>query len=176
MTRDDFWAILAAGPPMRRDDYCEELIDRLSRLPAPTILAFDQHLTDLLRAAYRADLWGAAYLINDGCSDDGFEYFRCWLVSQGREVYEAALDNPDSLAGREHVRNCILDWSSDDCDCEQLLYSPDRAYKRATGRDMPPSTGVRPHLGAMWDFNDIDEMIRRYPRLSALIDEADALA
>jgi len=26
---------------------------------------------------------GAAYIINGGCSDDGFEYFRRWLVLQG---------------------------------------------------------------------------------------------
>ena len=36
--------------------------------------------------------------MNGGCSDDGFLYFRAWLTSEGREVFERALSNPDSLA------------------------------------------------------------------------------
>ena len=43
-------------------------------------------------------MWGAAYVIHGGCSDDGFEYFRRWLISRGRKAYEAALADPDSLA------------------------------------------------------------------------------
>jgi hypothetical protein len=31
------------------------------------------------------DQWGAAYLANGGCSDDGFDYFRGWLIGQGRK-------------------------------------------------------------------------------------------
>ena len=52
----------------------------------------------MLAEAYHWDLWGAAYLINGGCSDDGFEYFRRWLVLQGRDVFQAAVSNPDTLA------------------------------------------------------------------------------
>ncbi|TYB52801.1 DUF4240 domain-containing protein, partial [Nonomuraea sp. PA05] len=126
-------------------------------------------------AAHRADLWGAAYLINGGCSDDGFEYFRCWLVGQGREVYEAALDDPDSLAEYGPVRGCVLD-GSDECECEPFMYAPERAHMRVTGHELPEGTGAHPELGGMWDFDDVGEMSRRYPRLSALLDEADALA
>ena len=28
-------------------------------------------------------------MLKGGCSDDGFEYFRGWLISRGRKVYEA---------------------------------------------------------------------------------------
>lgn len=57
-------------------------------------VAFRRYLIE----AYTWDLWGAAYVVHGGCSDDGFEYFRRWLVSRGRDVYEAALADPDSLA------------------------------------------------------------------------------
>src|SRR5262249_31921448 len=50
------------------------------------------------------DLCGAAYVINCTCTDDGFEYFRRWLVSRGRDVYASALADPDSLA-RWNVRS-----------------------------------------------------------------------
>jgi hypothetical protein len=36
-------------------------------------------------------------LINGGMSDDGFTDFRYWLISRGRDVYERALADPDSL-------------------------------------------------------------------------------
>ncbi|MFI9846385.1 DUF4240 domain-containing protein [Nonomuraea sp. NPDC051941] len=176
MTRDDFWAILAqCPPPAGPDDDCDALVARLGRLSPPEIVAFDQHLTDLRLAAHRLDLWGAAYLINGGCSDDGFEYFRCWLVGQGRRTYEAALDDPDSLADCQPARRSILD-DSDECECESFMYAPGKAYERITGQELPEVTGEYPRLGEMWDFSDVEEMRRRYPRLSALLDEADALA
>ena len=39
------------------------------------IVAFQRVLDELMDESYRADLWGAAYVINGGCSDDGFEDF-----------------------------------------------------------------------------------------------------
>ncbi|MFL6076856.1 MAG: DUF4240 domain-containing protein [Mycobacteriales bacterium] len=36
--------------------------------------------------SYQGDLWGAAYLINGGASDDGFDYFRGWLIARTRGV------------------------------------------------------------------------------------------
>jgi hypothetical protein len=51
------------------------------------------------------DQWGAAYLANGGCSDDGFDYFRGWLIGQGRKVYETVLADPDSLAAHADGRD-----------------------------------------------------------------------
>ncbi|MEV4583157.1 hypothetical protein AB0K16_59120 [Nonomuraea jabiensis] len=48
--------------------------------------------------------------------------------------------------------------------------------ERTTGQEIPEGAGTYPRLGEMWDFSDVEEMRRRYPRLSALLDEADALA
>jgi len=48
--------------------------------------------------AYTWDLWVVAWLCAGGlCSDDGFEYFRWWLISRGRQLYERAVSDPDSL-------------------------------------------------------------------------------
>lgn len=35
-----------------------------------------------------------------GCSDDCFMNFRTWLVTRGKSVYTAALENPDSLCAQ----------------------------------------------------------------------------
>ena len=37
-----------------------------------------------LAEAYRWDIWAIAFIINGGCSDDGFEYFRGWLVRKAK--------------------------------------------------------------------------------------------
>lgn len=88
------------------------------------------HIFDRLAArAHTVDLWGAAYLINGGASDDGFYYFRCWLIGMGREVYEAAVANPDSLA----------DAAAEGIDAEAEIYSAaHQAWMVVTGRYLEP--------------------------------------
>ena len=54
-------------------------------------------LYDQFWRAYRWDSWAAAYSIGSGCSDDGFTDFRYFLISMGREVFERALADPESL-------------------------------------------------------------------------------
>ena len=39
-------------------------------------------------------LWGSAYLINGGSSDDEFEYFCACLIGQGIGVFRAAMAGP----------------------------------------------------------------------------------
>lgn len=65
--------------------------------------------------AYRTGLWAAAYLMRGGCSDDGFDYFRGWLLAQGRAVWEGAVAAPDSLA------DLGLDPDEDEIECEDFL-------------------------------------------------------
>jgi hypothetical protein len=76
-----------------------ELLDaRLRRLPAEQIAAFERIRRKLDRRAYTWEVWGAAYVVEDGCSDDCFRDFRAYLISLGRGPYETALRNPDALA------------------------------------------------------------------------------
>jgi hypothetical protein len=51
-----------------------------------------------MKRSYKWDLWGAAYVVHGGASDDGFEYFRRWLISKGRGVFERVVAEPDDLA------------------------------------------------------------------------------
>ena len=96
-----FWEIIAVAcrsNPHAVDGWDESLTARLARLEPDKIIEFNHIFDQFAARAYTVDLWGAAYTINGGASDDGFYYFRCWLIGMGRQVYEAALDNPDSLA------------------------------------------------------------------------------
>lgn len=51
----------------------------------------------ILKDSYTSRLWAAAYIIMGGCSDDSFDYFRGWLLFQGKEVYEACIEDPELL-------------------------------------------------------------------------------
>ncbi|MFE5591185.1 DUF4240 domain-containing protein [Streptomyces sp. NPDC056549] len=42
----------------------------------------------------------AAYMVNGGCCDDGFDYFRGWLIAQGRNVFERAVPASSGWRGR----------------------------------------------------------------------------
>jgi hypothetical protein len=96
-----FWSIIESGGPKAREDPERQLITirkRLNELPPAELEEFHRLFNQKIADAYTWDLWGAAYVINGGCSDDGFAYFRAWLISRGQAVYSAALHNPDSLA------------------------------------------------------------------------------
>lgn len=107
MTEDAFWRLIESSrgdfdPKLRdgnMDRQADLLEEVLSALSVEEIAEFAEMFAQLLRRAYRWDLWGAAYVIGSGCSDDGFMDFRSWLISMGRVVFDAALADPESLAG-----------------------------------------------------------------------------
>src|SRR5436305_13462081 len=101
MDEAQFWEILEAGGRKARTDPERRLAavrKRLGKLSPEEVRDFNRLFNKKLADAYTWDLWGAAYLINGGCSDDGFHYFRCWLISRGPTVYASAVQDPDSLA------------------------------------------------------------------------------
>ncbi len=100
MPGDKFWQIVKRAVTSNHDPdaQVEALRTELRELTLQEIISFEAAFRRYLNKAYTWDLWGAAYVIHGGCSDDGFEYFRRWLVSRGQDVYEAALTDPDSLA------------------------------------------------------------------------------
>jgi hypothetical protein len=89
MATDDRWWYLVdrarreAGDA-EPEDRAARLSDWLSHLEVDDIVAFDRFFLERVKQAYRTDLWEIAYIMNGGCSDDGFDYFLGWLVSEGR--------------------------------------------------------------------------------------------
>jgi hypothetical protein len=161
-----FWAIIESGGPEafeERDQQLAAVREQLGKLPPDELTSFLRLFNQLMDNAYRWDLWGAAYLINGGSSDDGFAYFRSWLISRGRTVYEASLQNPDNLEG-------LVDPDRDDYEFEDLWGLPQRVYEEQTGEEMPPVEYRGPHMprGPRWDFDNDEETSRRLPKLATL--------
>jgi len=158
MNIEDFWNLIEhTGSRQSPEGHSEAIQRQLSEQPPREIQDFDRHMRILEAASYTWDIWGAAYLINGGCSDDGFDYFRGWLILQGKTVFEKALQNPDSLAD--------LPGLEEDVECEDVLYVARQAYESVTGNEMPLVQTNLPPLGDDWDFDNRDEMKSRYPKL-----------
>lgn len=160
MTREDFWKLI--DDTRSEDDpyaHAAALQAALAERTADDIVHFERHMSDLMESSYTWSLWGAAYLINGGCSDDGFDYFRGWLITQGRSAFEDALADPDSLAD--------LPALEEEVECEDVLYVARSAYESVVGTEIPSVPINLPDLGEGWDFDDDDEMMKRYPKLFA---------
>src|SRR4249919_4157680 len=96
---DDRWWDLIERARKTDGDLADSLIDLLAtELSLDEIVLFDKFAQERMRDAFRWDLWAVAYIMNGGCSDDGFDYFCGWLVSRGKAHYLAALANPESAA------------------------------------------------------------------------------
>jgi hypothetical protein len=170
---DDVWhligrARLSTRDPQDAEAVAAEAATLLATYPPEEIAACAQPLWDLMAISYRQDLWAAAYLINGGASDDGFDYFRGWLIAQGRQTFEAVLDDVDSLADLPPV--ILAAQTGDELESESILSVVWTAYRRATGANLPPGTFriTYPELEPGWDFDDDSEMFDRLPRLAEL--------
>jgi hypothetical protein len=159
-----FWQLIAETRSAAGNDtgrQSELLKERLTRLSPQAIIEFARIRHRLDQGAYTWNLWGAAYVIEDGCSDDCFRDFRGYLISLGRGPYENALRNPDSVASV--AQNAETgDWENAD------NVAPD-AYSSVTGGDFPLDSSDlsgRPR-GTPFNRNDAAGLARRYPRLAA---------
>jgi Protein of unknown function (DUF4240) len=170
VNQQEFWRAIEASLKAGGGDpnaQCEALVRALAELPVEEIVSFERLFNDYHSASYRADLWGAAFLLNDGCSDDGFDYFRAALIGLGEAVFSNALADPDSLAA-------LAGDDGDELDNEDLLYVASRAYELKTGRrdffELTPSRSYPALQGdnSVWSTDgDVDEKKARrlYPRL-----------
>jgi hypothetical protein len=187
MDREQFWALMEAAKAASGGD-CKrqvaQLVAALGERSVSEVLDCHHIHSWLMAQSYRLELWGAAYLINGGCSNDGFDDFRGWLLGQGPATWQAALDAPDSLASHPQVRALASQQPGlDTLDCEAMWGVADRAYQALTGQELtvevadrhpwPPELEEEWDPGEDWDFDDAGEMRRRYPRLWALYGRDD---
>jgi hypothetical protein len=159
LTPERFWALV---DDTRRTSFgscfvMAALLKRKLQALSPTeILGFELQFRDRMLESYRWDLWGVAYLVNGGASDDGLEYFRAWLIGQSREYLLAGLKNAERAADRAGRLR--------DSECEQILYCAHEAYEARAKQPMPKVIREWPAqpAGTKWKEEDLP---RLYPKL-----------
>ena len=109
----------------------EYLISRLKVMNPQEIIGFHLRTDSLMVRSYLSELWCAAYINRGGCSDDGFEFFRSWLISRGKLAYYSVLEKPDKL----------VEYISEEADevgyeFESFGYVALYAFERKTGKSI----------------------------------------
>lgn len=166
LTDENFWALIDHSVALEAnpDAQLADLRASLSGISASQIADFERMFDETMRQSYSWDLWGAAYLANGGASDDGFEYFRCWLISKGRTLFHKVVASPDSLA------DLLAPDSGGDLEFEEFAYVAREAWQAKTGRDwndMPVIANMaydNKPSGAAFSENAA-ELAKRYPKL-----------
>lgn len=132
MDEDDFWTLIdqARADSADPEGQARWLIQRLSDRRGGDIQRFNEHFQQAMIRAYRWDLWGVSSMVHGHEDQTGFVGFRAWLVSCGRESFDAALTDPDSLAPLIEPK----------VDGTPLTYVARDAYEASMGSELPTAT------------------------------------
>lgn len=160
MNIDDFWELIGQAYREAPSDSGarERVLARLlEQLPTEALSLFAEHFDASVDTAYTWPLWGAAYVIGGGCSDDAFADFRGSLISRGRAAFEQAMSAPDSLVE--------IDLDETEWFHEGFAYVPTQVLKKRLGtiRIRSKPAPAEP-IGAPWSEEDLPTL---FPRLSA---------
>jgi hypothetical protein len=158
MTVDVFWKIIDEGRACAQNcrDQATKTQEILETFEPKEIAAFQQHFSNLMCESCRYDLWAVAFIVNGGCGNDGFDYFRAWLIGRGEQTFRIVLSQPERIG--DFVQSEL------DADCEPLLYAASKAYFATTGSfDIPfsPQSRLKPQGTIFVE----DELPTLYPEL-----------
>lgn len=169
LNEEKFWKIVSKSLLNTEDEYEQEakLIDEIAKLSPKEMIGFRLRTDKLLHDTYNSEMWCAGYIMNGGCSDDGFEYFRNWIISRGKEVYYKAKENPDSLMSE-------ISKNRDDYDFEGFWYVALGAFNKRTGKHLydyidydkfKTREGNYPHFEFNWNSEEPNTMKEVCPNL-----------
>lgn len=163
----EFWELIEASIDFSVDNQHIQyhyLIDELANSPLKEIYSFDKILNQFHKESYSSDLWAAAYIINGGCSDDGFDYFRAWLISKGHRTYYSVISNPEKLTDVINTKDAGY------IENENFLNIAHEAYQLKTKKsnywvsDSSLLSDPIPELVFDWSESE-ESLMNKYPKL-----------
>jgi hypothetical protein len=167
MSEQHFWALIEATTAFESDPERQlaALHTVLRKLPLDEIEAYEAVFDAQMKRSYSRDLWGATYVVHGGASDDGFEYFRCWLISKGQRIFDKVMSDPDSLA------DILASKIEGVLEFEDFAYVARKVWSEKAGRpgsEMPNAAWMaypgREPSGTRFD-EDAAYLAKRYPKL-----------
>lgn len=171
LDEETYWSLIDASrkATRRQEDQEQYLIREIGKLTPKQMIGFRLRTDKLLHDTYTSEMWCAGYIMNGGCSDDGFEYFRNWVISRGRETYYKAKENPDNLISE--VKRGV-----DSYEFEGFWYVALNAFELKTGKDLydyideekfTTREGNYPPIQFTWEEGKPESMQKICPRLFA---------
>jgi hypothetical protein len=163
-----FWSTIDAATANHRltSERADHIIRTWQQVPMLELVVVDYLLQRQLRRARLRPLRTVCYLINGANDRDTFSAFRGWLLLQGQAAFDAAIEDPDSIAD-------LLSSTAEQrpllCPRGPLLAR--LAHKRSVGHHVPhvwsPITDGTGTLAP--DMRYDDDLAARFPRLMAVL-------
>jgi len=141
----------------------EDLRDVLERVDDDELAGFAAALDRELSRLNDWRVWGAGHVALGplgGLGDDGFHYFRLWILGKGKDAVDQALEDPDGLA------EYLGDEDGEDLLNEELEYVAVELLEER-GIDVEAEDGVEPDGDPSGQEFDEDTLQAHYPRLAA---------
>lgn len=161
MEEQMFWQIVSEAKSNSNNNFdtqCQLLTDYLTKLTGQEIIQFNRTFEFLMAKTYSFRLWEPVYSLNGGCSDDCFEYFRSWLIGQGKNKFYWTIKYP-RLLFLIGVKELIQNY-------EGLSYCALEAYENKIGGLLPQSDDIKyPDPGKIFDNGTA---FIKYPGLALL--------
>lgn len=161
MDDERFWGLVAEARAHAAsvEGRATWLVASLVKLAPREVERWGQCFDRAMAQAYRWDLWGVATLLHQGHEDEErFADFRGWIVSLGREAFEAALADPDTLA--DHL-------VAETPEARAYLRIARTAYEKLTGNELPMTT-MDLFASPFGKPIAASELATRFPRIAAL--------
>jgi len=122
LSDSEFWNLIEKSKtkhPNNFDAQMDYLTEHLSKFPNEQIVGFERTLREKIIELWNFNVKSLYQIIyGEYVSTDIFIYFRFWIVSNGQEFFQTALENTDELAEKTIAYD----------DGEGLLYVADRAF------------------------------------------------
>lgn len=172
MTEDQYWSIIqnSIENSCTQDEQEYFLKRKLSKLSLAETIGFMLRTDYFLYELYSSELWCAATIINDTGSDDLFLYFRAWIISRGKRVFQNVKKNPDCLINYVNSNNFWHEF-------ETFMYIPYDVFEIKTNQEIYnfigsddssnniSSTNLNDDIKFNWSIDEPESMRRICPKL-----------
>lgn len=130
LDEESYWTIIenSIKETTNQEDQELYLISKLEQLSPKEMIGFRLRTDKLLFDSYTSNLWCADYIISNGAMEDGFDYFRCWLISRGKEAFYKSQESSDYLVN-------LVDKEPKVYDFESFWYVAFTAFKNTTDKE-----------------------------------------
>ena len=173
LTDQEFWEIINTIPDNSNitenvfpeaEEQILKIYEILSKLPKDKLYDFYHIHTQYYHKLYNHNVWGIAFLQLGGCSDDSFMDYRGWLIFQGKEQVELALNTPDEL------HKLVYKWGEEG-GLEGYNYIIPELFQHLY-KEEPTINLEHPSEPSGEPWEDEDELYKKYPKSAKASDEA----
>jgi|SRR6476661_1234388 len=155
------------------DEHIESLTDLLAKSGKQKLIQFEKQLQIHLNQLYTAEIAELSIILdcsfinengtiifNDYLSDDGFIYFRCWLLLQGQEFFTEISQDINALVNGKYSFNIGDTWA------EGLLYVTDGAYSinHNNEDDSEIRDAVAEQFPEVINYDSMERVMNRKPK------------